>query len=194
MGNAIHATLQEAFAGSFKVLGDWECVYCKQKWQRCEKPVHEHENRVRYREIRVPIPGHDRETSADLIYLPKGGSEWCLVEIKSTTTVPTRPHRTHWLQANLTAFSLGLSQFQVLYLDRFNPHNSVISDAYAVDQDVAAVQIALLNGSLQCGICSKPGDWDCRYKTKCFSEGQSEQYQVNAYLVDRLKWETTDLI
>lgn len=194
MGNAIHSALQAAYSASHRVLGDWECVYCKQKWQRCEKPQHEHANRVRYKEIRVPIPGHDRETAADLIYLPKVSTEWCLVEIKSSNTIPLRPHRTHWLQANLTAFSVGLAQFQLLYIDRYNPRNSAISEIYEVDTAIAAVQIALLNGSLSCGICSKPGDWACRYQKECFETGQVEDHKAVAHLVDRLKWETEDLI
>jgi hypothetical protein len=194
MGNAIHAAMQEAYSTHFRVLGDWKCIYCKQEWKRCEKPQHEHANRVRYVEIRVPIPGHNRETAADLIYLPEGAEQWCLIEMKTTNTVPIRPHRTNWLQANLTAFSAGLEHFRLLYIDRYNPRNSAISEIYDVDRDCAAVQIALLNGSLQCGICSKPEEWSCRYQEQCFAAGQADQYISNAYLLDRLRWQTDDLI
>jgi hypothetical protein len=194
MGNAIHAAMQEAYSATHRVLGDWKCIYCKQEWKRCEKPQHEHANRVKYVEIRVGIPGHDRETAADLIYVPEGLEDWCLIEMKSSNTMPLRPHRTHWLQANLTAFSVGLKHFRLLYIDRYNPRNSVVSEIYPVEPETAAVQIALLNGSLGCGICSKPGDWECRYKDQCFAAGQADLYPEVAYLVDRLKWQSDDLI
>lgn len=194
MGNAIHAAMQEAFASRYRVLGNWKCIYCRQEWKGCEKPEHDHANRVKYVEIRVGIPGHDRETSADLIYLPESAEEWCLVEMKSANDVPSRPHRIHWLQSNLTAFSLGLKHHRVLYIDRYNPRNSAISEIYPVDVELAAIQIALLNGGLKCGICAKPGEWSCRYQEQCFAAGQAAQYPEVAYLMDRLKWQSEDLI
>ena len=203
MGKALHSVVQRRIGDAYNCFGYWQCPTCGKHWNKSWKPEHEHP--VSYqtpKESKYPVPGVGCNCKPDIIVATQYNPfKLALIEIKGCVSQLDRPKRSHYLQANLTAYSFAVStgydlqDFALLYIPRGNCYQDQ-TFWFKRDDELAKLLIHLMSpGVTQIGICKNPGSWDCPFSSICFKDGEQGKWWVDnpeiSSKLEQLYWPET---